>query len=323
MISHRHRCIYVWVPKCGSTAVADWFAMHGGGRRIIKPWWYGGLLMERTQRMTRALNAYPGYAAFTFVRDPYERFVSLYLHASRIAARERAEGRGPPSGYGTLREFAELCREVLDDFRPLWGRDASDFFRAHAGREYGPTRIRLEHMRFVADHVRPQVDHLPDCNPHRLFGIPRVSDAPLSFIGRVEDMAADWRRLGDMLGLPGVALAVRNAAGGDADAGRGGRYRAHYDAAARRLVEAIYAADLAFTGCRFEDGRSAGFPVLRERPGRPNPPVPAWHRRVGRFLSRLHFALESFEVGIECRVRRSARLRRLLRPLKRLRGLPR
>ena len=37
MISHRHRCIYVWVPKCGSTAVADWFAMHGGGGRIIKP----------------------------------------------------------------------------------------------------------------------------------------------------------------------------------------------------------------------------------------------------------------------------------------------
>ena len=39
------------------------------------------------------------------------------------------------------------------------------------------------------------------------------------------------------------------------------------------MVEAIYAADLAFAGCRFEDGRSAGFP--------------ARHPRVDRFLSRL------------------------------------
>ncbi len=321
MISHRHRCIYVELPKCASTAVIDWFVLHGHGRRILKPWWYGGLLAERRQRVTRALNAWPDYATFTFVRDPFERFVSLYLHAERTAAAQRGTGRAPPGGYGTLREFAELCRDVLEDFRPLWGREASDFFRHHAGREYGPLKVRLGQMRFVVDHVRPQVDHLPDCNPHVLFGLRRLDDAPLSFIGRVEDMAADWRRLAAMLGLPEAALAVANAAG--SAAGRGGRHRAHYDRAARRLVEEIYADDLAFTGCRFEDAGRAAAPVRRNGYGPTGPQVAAGRRRRGRFLPRLRFALESFEVDLECRILRSARLRRRLRPLKWLRGLPR
>ena len=310
MISHRYRCIYVKVPKCGSTTVLDWFVMHGKGRHSMKPYWYGGLLSDRIQAVTRIMNLYPDYATFSFVRNPYERFVSLYLYLSRLAQGQAGEARAHPPDYGTLREFAELCRDVLSDFGTLWGREARDFFRAHSEREYGPGRVRLRHLGFVTGHARPQTDFVPDCHRERLFGVPRVNGDPLSFIGTVENMEADFRRLGDRLGLPAIALFERNSRGTGIE--RGGEYRAYYDDATRRLVEDVYAADLEFTGCGFEDGRTMIAVAVRATTRR---------RRAGTLLARAWHHLRSLEIGVEARVLHHAKLRRILRPLGRLRGL--
>ncbi|WP_420461819.1 hypothetical protein [Candidatus Palauibacter sp.] len=67
MISHRYRCINIKVPRCGSTSLRDWFLDHGSGRHSFKPRWYGGLLPDRIQSVTRLMNLYPDYATFTFV----------------------------------------------------------------------------------------------------------------------------------------------------------------------------------------------------------------------------------------------------------------
>ena len=120
-----------------------------------------------------------------------------------------------------------------------------------------------------------------------------------------------------MLDLPDTALPARNAAGpGAGDAG----YAAHYDGATRRLVEEIYRADLDFTGCGFDDGRLAvavaGRPVAA-RPG------PARSRPAGRRLARAWHRLRALEAGVGDRMLREDGLRRVLRPLGRLRGLPR
>ena len=153
MISHRRRCICVKVPKCAGTSVLDWLVTHGAGRHSFRPWWYGGLLSERIQGVTRALNLYPDYTTFSFVRNPYERFVSIYLYLRRLAKAQPGDAGAHPADYGTFREFAELCREVLADFGPLWGREARAFLRAHGDREYGPRRIRLRHLGFVSGHA--------------------------------------------------------------------------------------------------------------------------------------------------------------------------
>ena len=313
MISHRHRCIYVKVPKCASTSLLDWFVTHGGGRHSFRPWWYGGLLSERIQGVTLALNLYPEYATFSFVQNPYARFVSLYLYLCRLAQAQSGDAGAHPADYGTFREFAELCREVLADFGPRWGREARAFFRGHCDREYGPRRIRLGHLGFVTGHARRQTDFLPDCNRERLFGVARIDDAPLSFVGTVEDMAADWRRLGGMLGLPAAALPDRNAAEPGTGRGRREGYAAYYDGATRRLVEEIYAADLDFTGYGFDDARRSVVVAARlvSRAATPRRAVlaRAWHR------------LRSFEVGVEDRIVRNKVFRRILRPLGRLRAL--
>ena len=86
MISHRHRCIYVKVPKCASTSVLAWFAAHGAGRQSFRPAWHGGPMSKRLPGTAHAMNLYPDYFTFTFLRNPYERFVSLWLDLRRVAS---------------------------------------------------------------------------------------------------------------------------------------------------------------------------------------------------------------------------------------------
>ena len=322
MISHRYKCIYVKVPKCASSSVLYWFKTHGKGRHSFKPWWYGGRLSERVQEVTRAMNHYPDYLTFAFVRNPYDRFVSTYLNARRKAVAETrfSDPWVREEDYGTLREFAELCTELLADFGPLWGRDARNFFRANREREYGPRRVPLKYLGFVTDHARLQTDFLPDCHPERLFGVRRVNDDPLSFIGRIETIDEDFSRLADMLGLPGVRLPDRNTSGMGVRREGARRYAADYDAATRRLVEDLYAADLDFTGCGFDDGRPL---VAVPAPVAPAAGRPVRRRSARTLLARAWRRLWSIEVHFEAWILPSATVRRLLRPLKRLRGLPR
>ena len=321
MISHRHRCLFLGVPKCASTSVREWLSTQGEGRPVVKPWWYGGVLQRRAQAEARVLNLYPDYFTFSFVRDPYERFVSLYLDASRRFAERRAGGSDVPAGL-CIRDFAELCSELLGDCGDLWGREAQAFFDAHGGRAYGPQRIGLGHLGWLAFHALPQTRFLPDCNAGRLLGVRRVNADPLSFIGTVDAFEADLRRVAQILELPAPGAVRRNASGCGAGRARRERYRAYFDGETRRLVEEMYAADLEFTGCRFDGARPAGMAPGRRAGGR-TPPGRRSTGGLGRILARLRFRLSSLEVRLEARIRRSATARRILRPLRRLRGLPR
>ena len=312
MISHRYRCIYVKVPKCASTSVHDWFLAHGAGRYTDRPSWYPGPLEHRLVPTATAIALYPGYFTFTFLRNPYRRFLSVHGHAERLV---RAGAPGQPQGYGTLHDFAELCGEVLADTRGLWGSEALAFRAEHAERRYGPLGIALRDLRFLVCHARPQVDFLPDCHCERLFGVARTSAAPLSFTGAVETLDADFACLQARLGLPRSALARHNRsapAPGAFEALRG-------DTAVRRLLEAIYAEDFAFAGYPLGavDGRAAALP----RPAHGPAPIPRAGARApaATRARRALLALAGAEIAVEARIVRTAPLRRVLAPLARLR----
>ena len=300
MISHRHRCIYIKVPKCASTSVRDWFLAHAGARHTFPPYWYAGEMAERLQWLARAMELYPDYLTFTFVRNPFRRFLSLYRHASRLAAARAARFAGHPPGFGTLGEFAALCAELLGETGKLWGAPATAFCREHADRRYGPLGIRLRHCRYLFTHARPQTDFLPDCNPRRLFGRARAHPGPAGFIGAVESLDADFERLKDRLGLPNAPLLRHNVAPPPPEP------ETRYDAAVRRLVGELYARDLAFTGCGLHDA-----PVLRRGL------QPSGDRRPGPCLRRAAYTLRTLEIGLEARLMRVAPLRRRIAPLAR------
>ena len=296
------------VPKCASTSVLDWFVLNAGGRRTFRPYWYRGTLAHRLEMLASALDLYPDYLAFSFVRNPYRRFQSIYRHANRIAAIRAARMPGHPDHFGTPEQYARLVAELLDDAGALWGARSTAWFHDNAGRRYGPLGIPLHALGVTFTHARPQVDFLPDCNPERLFGVTRRHRAPLDFIGAVETIDADFVRLQERIGLPPVPLLRANATSG---APR------RLDPAARRLVEQIYAADLAFTGCRAHDAPAtppdAG-PPRRTGPGRRPGPSDR--------LRRARFAVDTLEMGLEDRLLRVPALRTRLRPLvRRVRGL--
>ena len=145
---------------------------------------------------------------------------------------------------------------------------------------------------FTFTHARRQVDFLPDRNPERLFGVQRTHPAPVDFIGAVETIDADFARLRERIGLPAVPLLHRNATA-DAQAPA-----VRCDPATRRLVEQLYAADLAFTGCTSEDALPE--PSARDmgtaqhppsgRAVRPRPP-PAAPAGPGTWFSRARYDL--------------------------------
>ena len=314
MISHRHRCIYVKVPKCASTAVQAWFIAHGGGRSSYPPYWYPGPLPQRLAWTARALELYPSYDAFTFVRDPLARFLSLYRNAVRVAARRAADTPQRPASLGSPAEFAVLCGELLAETRRLWGREANAFLRDNATRRYGPLGLQLRHLTFAFNHLRPQVDFLPDCNPDRLFGIRRANAAPLGFVGRMETIAADFARLQERLDLPREPLPRLNAS-------RGGP-APRCDAATERLVGELYAEDAAFIAALPRPGssppaisRSAACRNATSRNGAAASARPG----VRTLLPRALFNAFTMEIGLEARLHGSPALRPLLAPFARLR----
>ena len=317
MISHRHRCIYVKVPKCASTSVLDWFTAHGGGRPSFRPAWHGGAMSRRLPGTAQAMNLYPDYFTFTFLRDPYERFVSLWLDLRRVARLRRRGAGAEPEGLATPGGFAALCADILADFGPCWGREAAAAFRAKRDCAYGPGGVRLGDLGWSADHLWPQTAFLPDCNPARLFGVARLDARPLDFIGSVGRLDEDFARLSDLLGLPSAPLPRRRDSGAGTGLERTRGYASYYDGPTRRLVEELYAPDLEFTGCGFDDRRvtvsvpGCGTPARRPAPG---------GRPLGTLPARTWRGLWSLEAGMTARLLRVPAVWWAVRPLARRRG---
>ena len=87
MLSHKYKCIFIHIPKCGGTTVERYFAKLGiPGAARYSCWPIGAL---RKQNLAKAINLYPDYFTFTFVRNPFDRFISYYFHGLRAARTNR------------------------------------------------------------------------------------------------------------------------------------------------------------------------------------------------------------------------------------------
>jgi hypothetical protein len=215
-VSHRHRALFVHIPKCGGSSVERAFGMHGDHRVEDRERLFGRVASADLREIAGATNYLQhldlvqmrralaqradGLLSFTFVRNPFDRLVSAWAGADGdLHACARAQGI------------------------ELRGLDFPRFVDA---------TIRLDHP-----HVAPQLGFIVDGQGERA----------VDFVGYFERLGDDFARLCDRLGLaPGERPALPHA-----HRSRHAHYRELYDTRARVLVSRRYRADLEAFGYEY------------------------------------------------------------------------
>ncbi len=235
MLSHLYQCLFIHIPKCGGTSVERYFSRHAGGYRYDTMFFFP--IAEKRMRkkgLAQILNMYPGYFSFTFVRNPYDRFVSYYLHGL-YAKKQR--------NYVSYRNFQE-CIDLVSEL--LKNRN----FEIEPTTKLGPLQLEHRLLEYEAYHCLPQKDFLLDYHPDVYFGVPRVDKKPCSFIGRLENLSEDFAHLQRIPDLP--RQHIPHIRWGGRPPGQYRHYSTYYDRDTRRQVEELYAEDLEILGYEYE-----------------------------------------------------------------------
>ena len=104
-ISHRHRCIFIHIPKNAGTSIRQALGLVGGGHR---PWRYHANTQPQVWRQ---------YISFAVVRNPWDRVVSAYQHAKMQTSHWHAGQSIAHPDYQLLADksfeecLAILCRQ--------------------------------------------------------------------------------------------------------------------------------------------------------------------------------------------------------------------
>lgn len=213
MISHPLRCLYVHVPKTAGTSLKRLLADYDlAGRR--EPAGVRRLYSHASAARLRAeLAAEMGaaeaasYFQYSFVRNPWDRLVSCFFYLDA-------------GGSGRVQELPRVAaiRRYRGDFR----------------------RFVLEGLARLKDEVEPLA-------PQHLWTHQGLDPAaPLDFIGRYENLAADYAQVARRLGLTPSPLPHLRAAPRRP-------YPEYYDDQTRALTAEIYARDIELFDYRFGD----------------------------------------------------------------------
>jgi hypothetical protein len=210
-ISHVHRTIFVHIPKTAGTSVEAVLGMHGEKTDIgVKPYvnqevdrehLYGQDLQHMTAADLKQVLQHDGtfdrYFKFSIVRNPWDRLVSVFAWTNQ----KWAKGIELSDA-----EFEAAVRQLH-----------ALFITARAARQ--PPR--------VGPHWWPQVHFLVDRDRKPL----------LDFIARHENLAVDWMRIREKIGIQAdLPLRMRS---------HHRPYQSYYNATTRDMVAEIYADDIA------------------------------------------------------------------------------
>ncbi len=242
MISYKYRYIYINHPKVASSSLDNYFRFFVKGHSTESSLGHR-YLGNYLDRLPHCINMVPTYFTFIFVRNPFDKFVSAWLH--RFDPNRKEFKRNPMRNH-SLREYAELVKDLL-----IYRSSTS----LSSDREMGPHRVPLCDLWYEGHHCRYQKDFLLDYNPEYYFGVKRCNSAPCSFIGRYETLEKDLRCVMNILGAPNHDLPKGNVSlSRRVGEGKKRHYSDYYDKPTRRLVEEIYADDLSLLGYDFEEG---------------------------------------------------------------------
>ncbi|MDQ8203607.1 sulfotransferase family 2 domain-containing protein [Pelagicoccus sp. SDUM812003] len=205
IISNNNRYIFVHIMKAAGTSVTDalskrldWRDLALGGTELGEQihhfynahWGVGKHSMAREIKALVGDEVWEDYYTFSFVRHPFPRAVSLYKYIQRFAEQERV-----PWWKSALRAAAGRKKRFR---RNRWLNDLPEA-KAYFETSSFSTFIRRAHE-VGALGMKPQVDWVTD----------EEGNDMLDFVGKVENLEADFERIVQSVGLEGVQLSRAN-----------------------------------------------------------------------------------------------------------------
>lgn len=212
MISHKYKAIFIHIPKCAGTSMevflknntdACFFNEEEGVEHLLKK-----------QLLSSIINTYPNYFMFSFVRNPYDRFISVWKHSIRSYSSDVSSYFYRKEKYISLKDYAYLVHQK--NLKQLSGFDLY--------------------------HSLPQSRFIPDFNV-KMFGKKLTRNRSCDFIGRFENLEEDFQRLCSLLQIDAHILPRFMVSPEKETAPFERSYGMYYDAELLGIVRKIYLED--------------------------------------------------------------------------------
>ena len=212
MISHKHKFIFIHIPKCGGTSVEHAMLLaHGLPEERISKWnlteqektayrlyyKYGGIDVQHKKIDQYNSEYEKSYFTFTFVRNPWERFLSEYFYIKKHNGCKCSDFE---NSFPSFKHFA-------------FNKGISCCWYSHDF---------------------PQIDFVLNANHGKLT----------NFVGRCEDMQYDFNYVCGKVGLDSFKLPNRMSS-------KHKHYTEYYDEDTRQIVAEKYAKDIEYFGYEF------------------------------------------------------------------------
>ena len=247
MYSEQLKLLFIHVPKTGGESVADalrQYRMQGVKHRTYREFaaYHGRAKVDR-------------YFTAAFVRNPWDQVLSFYSHLRKPAYMRKEDISPHPwyfaDGYHLfpLEPSRSACQLGFSDWVQRWYGEIPD-----KGGSAGLTErlgLFLPRLRRLAD-VRPRVheaykaqvtDEIPYLLPYLEWFKDYRGQLRTQFIGRFENLAADFRKLAAHVGVEAELPHLNKS--------HRGEYRDQYDARSRDVIGRYFAEEIKTFEYRF------------------------------------------------------------------------
>lgn len=176
MISHKHRCIFINIPKCASVSIMNALDM----KLVTPPHWHCSWSDSRQVLGKEILDS---YFKFSIVRNPWDRVVSAWMMF------EQHDYRKQDRSY-TLPEFLEVITDQSIDYK---------------------TTYQTQQEKIAWQHTVTNIRHhtLPALHPY--YGlVNKNGNIKANFTGKQENLHEDLAKVCRSLGLRSLQLKTIN-----------------------------------------------------------------------------------------------------------------